>query len=317
MIKAHISHLAVGGKLLAIVCCLSVLGACGKGGNTVTGNEEDVVATADSSALKIAVMPTLDCLPLYVADSEGLFRRESLDVVLCPFTAHMDCDTAIAGGTVQAMVSDLVRAERLQRQGTPLHYATATSLQWQLLTNKTARIRQLKQLDDKMVAMTRYSATAMLADMLVERAGLLSERVFRIQVNDVTVRLNMLETGVMDALLLPEPQATAGRGLKANLVYDSESDSLQMGIIAFSRQALQQDTLRRWQLEAFVRAYDAACDSITAKGIGHYRDLVARWCHVDASVADSIEAQHPVSFPHSTPPRQSDIDRAKRYASEK
>ena len=271
------------------------------------------MATADSSALKIALMPTLDCLPLFVADDRGIFERESLDVVLCPFTAQMDCDTAIVGGTVQAMVTDLVRAERLQRQGTPLHYATATNLQWQLLTNKTARIRQLKQLDDKMVAMTRYSATALIADMLVDRAQLLTERVFRIQVNDVMVRLSMLQTGVMDALLLPEPQATVGRGLKANVVYDSESDSLQLGVIVFSQRALQQDTLRRWQMEAFVRAYNAACDSINEKGIAHYRDLIARCCHVEASIADSLEQQHPMAFPHSTPPRQSDIDRAKTW----
>ena len=316
MIKAHIPHLAVGCLLLAACCWLSVLVACGNGGsggNAVAGGEGNAVAAADSSALKIAVMPTLDCLPLFVASEKGIFLREGLDVVLCPFTAQMDCDTAIAGGTVHAMVTDLVRAERLQRQGTPLHYATATSLQWQLLTNKTARIRQLKQLDDKMVAMTRYSATALITDMLVDRAGLPGERVFRIQVNDVLVRLSMLQTGVMDAMLLPEPQATVGRELKAAVVYDSESDSLRLGVIAFSQQALQNDTLRHRQMEAFARAYDAACDSITEKGTGHYRDLIARHCHVDESIADSIEAQHPMTFYHYAPPRQSDIDRARAW----
>lgn len=313
VIKALFTHLTVSSWLFAIGCFSLAIGACDNGGNTVTQGEVVTEATADSLALKIAVMPTLDCLPLYVADSEGIFQRESLDVVLCPFMAQMDCDTAITGGSVQAMATDLVRAERLQHQGTPLRYATATNLQWQLLTNKTARIRQLKQLDDKMVAVTRYSATAMITDMLVDRAGLLTERVFRIQVNDVTVRLSMLETGVMDALLLPEPQATVARNLKANMVYDSESDSLCLGVIAFNEKALQQDTLRRWQMEAFIRAYNAACDSINGKGIGQYRDLIAQWCHVKANVADSLAQQHPMAFPHSTPPRQSDIDRAKKW----
>jgi NitT/TauT family transport system substrate-binding protein len=311
--KAYTLHLAVGCRLLVIGFLLLTIGACDNGGNVVTGGDGATEAAADSLALKVAVMPTLDCLPLFVADSEGLFRRESLDVVLCSFTAHMDCDTAITGGSVQAMATDLVRAERLQHQGIPLHYATATNLQWQLLTNKTARIRQLKQLDDKMVAMTRYSATALLTDMLVDSAKLASERVFRIQVNDVTVRLNMLETGILDALLLPEPQATVARGLKANMVYDSGRDSLRLGVIAFSQQALQQDTLRRLQLEAFTRAYDAACDSIMQKGIAHYRDLISRWCHVKACIADSVEAQDSLTFFHSIPPRQSDIDRARKW----
>lgn len=292
---------------------LIVFGACSKNVSTASDDEKTAIAETDSAVLKIAVMPTLDCLPLYVADDEGLFMRERLNVVLCPFTAQMDCDTAITGGSVQAMVTDLVRAERLQHLGTPLHYATATNLQWQLLTNKTARIRQLEQLDDKMLAMTRYSATALLADRLVEKAKLATERVFRIQVNDVMVRLNMLETGVMDALLLPEPQATVARGVKANVVYDSAQDTLCLGVIAFSQKTFQQDTLRRWQMNAFAHAYDAACDSINKNGVSHYRDLIARRCLVQASVADSLEVQHPVGFARSTPPRQSDIDCAKTW----
>ena len=281
----------------------------GNGDNTVSVQENVI---ADTAALRVAVMPTLDCLPIYVAQSYGIFDRESLSVVLLPFTAHMDCDTAIAGGTVHATVTDLVRAERLQQQGTKLRYATATDLGWQLLTAKTARIRKLAQLDDKMLAMTRFSATAMIADQLVDSAKLQPERVFRIQVNDVTIRLNMMETGTMDAMLLPEPQATSARKRGCNLLYDSAEDSLFLGAVAFSEQALG-DTLRSRQMEAFLRAYDAACDSINTKGIAHYRDIITERCRVNGDVVDSLIIQHPTLFSHSRPPRQRDIDQARKW----
>ena len=44
----------------------------------------------DSAALKIAVMPTLDCLPLFVAKETDLFDKDVSDIRLKMFTAQMD-----------------------------------------------------------------------------------------------------------------------------------------------------------------------------------------------------------------------------------
>ena len=131
----------------------------------------------DSAALKVAVMPTLDCLPLYVAKEQRLFDTLGVDVRLKHFKAQMDCDTALVNGRVEGAVTDLVRVCRMESQGTKLRHVAATGAYWQLLTNRTARIKQLKQLDDKMLAMTRYSATDLLGDRAVDSAKLKPERV--------------------------------------------------------------------------------------------------------------------------------------------
>lgn len=302
-------------KAIMAAAAILALWCCGSGETTV---EADHVQSSDDDtlSLRVAVMPTMDCLPLFVASESGIFERESLSVVLVPFTAHMDCDTAIAGGTVHAMPTDLVRSERLAGQGTQLRLVAATDLQWQLLAAKTARIRKLPQMDDKMMAMTRYSATAMMADHLVDSAKLEQERVFRIQVNDVLVRLNMMENGIMDAMLLPEPQATAARNAGCNMLYDSGADSMAMGVIAFSEKALD-DTLRRQQMQAFIRAYDEACDSINTLGLNHYRQVIAERCHVDEAAADSMIRQHPPKYFHAREPRQRDVERARKWLSKK
>lgn len=299
-------------KLTLLTAAVLAFVGCGGGGDADNSSNSSAAASDgqnSSRELRIAVMPTLDCLPIYIASETGIFSRESLSVALVPFTAHMDCDTAFAGGSVQVMPTDVVRAERIIHEGTPLHYVTTTGLGWQLLTAKTARIRKLEQLDDKMLAMTRYSATAMLSDQFVESAKLKPERVFRIQVNDVLVRLNMMETGTMDAMLLPEPQATVARKLGCNTLYDSTTDSLALGVIAFS----QRDTLRRQQMEAFVRIYDEACDSISIRGLDHYRDIITERCHVQPDIVDSLILQHAPTFHHATPPKQAAIDRAKTW----
>ena len=293
-------------KLFHFAVAASLFVACG--GEHQPSVEEQ--HTIDSTTLKVAVMPTLDCLPFYVAEAHGMLQTDSLHVALVHYTAQMDCDTAIARERVECMVTDLVRAERLQQQGTPLSYLSATGLSWQLLTSYQARIRQLKQLDDKMLAMTRYSATALLADQAVDSAGLKAERVFRIQVNDVGIRLSMLENNIMDALLLPEPQATQARNLRARVLTDSRRQDVWLGVIAASAKAQKTDG-RREQMARLMAVYDRACDSINTYGLAAYRDLICQRCGVKAATVDSLPTD--LHFSHAAPPRQQDIDRAKAW----
>lgn len=265
---------------------------------------------ADSAAFKIAVTPTIDCLPLYVAEDEGLFQNAGLSVQLRLYHAQMDQDTSMMRGRVEAMTTDLVRAERMQHQGKKLRYVTATELGWQLLTNPTARIKFPSQLDDKMIAMTRYSATALLADLIVDSARIRSEKVFRIQVNDVEVRLNMLLTGIMDAMFLPEPQATAARLEGCPVLMESGQKDVWLGVLAVS-DSIMEDSSRQHQVETLLRIYDAACDSIGKYGVRHYASLVSKRCGVQQAVADSIP--NDILFRHVVAPNTSDIERARKW----
>lgn len=268
------------------------------------------LAREDSAALKVAVMPTLDCLPLYVARSYNLFDSLGADIRLKYYTAQMDCDTALTGGSVEGSVTDIVRGQRMQRRGTPLAYLTATGAYWQLVTNRNARIRNLKHLDDKMLAMTRYSVTDLLGDYAVDSAGLKPERVFRVQINDVCIRLQMLQNNEMDAMLLTEPQATAARMGRHLVLMDTRRMDFRPGVIAF-RSDIMEDKNRKRQIDIMVKAYNMACDSINKNGVSAYRALVAGYCRVNENVADSVPSD--VKFAHMEAPRRKDIDRADKW----
>ncbi len=308
---------------LSIFCGL-LLAACGGGQDAASSDGE---ADVRDSLLYVAVTPTLDCLPLYVADSLGLFGEVGVPVRLCVYRAHIDCDTALERRFVDGSFTDLVRAERLRQRGVGLDYSTSTALSWQLLSRHSARIRQFRQLDDKMLGMTRFSATALLADMAADNAKLETDsvngksvngksensqsvndnHVFFIQVNDVCLRLDMLKNNILDALLLPEPQATQARNERAYVMLDTRSLDLRLGVLAF-RSELKSDTLRRHQIDLLLKTYDMACDSISRHGLGHYRNLIAEACSVPAATVDSLPADF--RFEHVRAPRQSDIDKA-------
>lgn len=268
------------------------------------------LAHEDSAAFKVAVLPTLDCMPILVAKYHNLYDTAKVDLRLRAYSAQMDCDTALINGRVEAGVTDLVRAERMQKTGTELHYLSATGAYWQLIGNRHSRIKQLKQMDGKMMAMTRYSVTDMLGDMAVDSAKLKSEHVFRIQINDVRLRLKMLENNEMDVMWLPEPQTTKARMLKNNVIVDSRRMDVVAGAIVV-RKSIYDDKSRKSQIEAFVKAYNAAVDSIGKYGLQHYGNLVAKYCAVDEKTVARLPKD--LKFKHMAPPREKDLERARKY----
>lgn len=273
--------------------------SCGGSGENVSfkNNQPD-----DSVQLRIAVTPTLDCLPLYVAKKCGAFDEQGLDVALIRYQAQMDCDTAIMRGSANAIVTDLVRVQRMVDSGMDLQLVTATDAAWQLLSAKKARINQLRQLDNKTVAMTRFSATHLLTDKTVDSAKVLPERVFLIQINDVDVRLNMLRTEILDALWLPEPQATDARNAKANVLLDTRTMDIRLGVVAFERRAA---THR--QIESFKKAYNIACDSINERGLQAYAGIIREYCNATKQTIDSLPN---LKFSYASEPREIDRKRA-------
>lgn len=300
--------------LLWALVAILLLAACGQSYEETkrkTRAERIRLAKEDSAALKVGVMPTLDCLPLWVAREHGLFDTLGVDIRLKWFTAQMDCDTALANKRVELAITDLVRAQWLEDHGTALELPIATNTYWLLISNKNSRIKQLKQLDDKMIAMTRHSATELMADYARDSAKLKEERVFKVQINDVNVRMQMLRNNVMDALLLTEPLATAALLEKHKAIMDSRKLDLRLGAIAM-RKSIATDKTRKKQVDALMKAYNMAIDSINKNGISRYSSLIEKYCRVDKRVVDSI-SKSKIIFTHAQKPRQQDIDKAKKW----
>ncbi len=303
-------------RLLYLMVALLLIVGCGQSyEDTKRQNREQRLRLMreDSAAFKVAVMPTLDCLPVYVAKERQLFDT-AVDIRLKLFTAQMDCDTALMNKRVEVSITDLVRAERMMKQGVPLKYIASTNAYWLLISNRQQRINDLKHLDDKMLAMTRYSVTDMLGGIAVDSAKLKPERVFRIQVNDVNIRLKMLENNEMDALFVTEPQATQALLAKHRVLLDTRKMDMQMGAFV-SRTDSMGDKNRQRQMAAFLKGYNAACDSINQYGVRNYTAVIRKYYSVSEQALKRLPDS--LKFMHAAGPRQKDIETAQKWLGKK
>lgn len=262
---------------------------------------------AYQKAYKIAVMPTMDCLPAYLLKDSLLYDTAKVDIRLCRFNAQMDCDTAMIGGSVQAAFSDLVRTERLKHRNKVLmHYLTDTNLNWQLIADKDSKLKQLSDLSDKIVAMTRFSGTDLLTDMAVKKAKP-KYQVFRVQVNDVLVRLAMLQNHEIDAYWFAEPQITKALAADNNSLFNSEDAGVRLGVVAIMDKVRRQD-----EEAAFAAAYDKAVEQINKNGVKYYSALIQKYMKVDESV---VRALPDIKYTKIGPPRKANLLMARNFLS--
>lgn len=262
---------------------------------------------AYQKAYKIAVMPTMDCLPAYLLKDSLLYDTTKVDIRLCRFNAQMDCDTAMIGGSVQAAFSDLVRTERLKHRNKVLmHYLTDTNLNWQLIADKDSKLKQLSDLSDKIVAMTRFSGTDLLTDMAVKKAKP-KYQVFRVQVNDVLVRLAMLQNHEIDAYWFAEPQITKALSADNNSLFNSEDAGVHLGVVAIMDKVRRQD-----EEAAFAAAYDKAVEQINKNGVKYYSALIQKYMKVDESV---VRALPDIKYTKIGPPRKANLLMARNFLS--
>ncbi|WP_449030463.1 ABC transporter substrate-binding protein [Prevotella melaninogenica] len=293
-----------------LILAVFTLVSCGKSDKELQAERQaQKVAEREAyqKAYKIAVMPTMDCLPAYLLKDSLLYDTAKVDIRLCRFNAQMDCDTAMIGGSVQAAFSDLVRTERLKHRNKVLmHYLTDTNLNWQLIADKDSKLKQLSDLSDKIVAMTRFSGTDLLTDMAVKKAKP-KYQVFRVQVNDVLVRLAMLQNHEIDAYWFAEPQITKALSADNNSLFNSEDAGVHLGVVAIMDKVRRQD-----EEAAFAAAYDKAVEQINKNGVKYYSALIQKYMKVDESV---VRALPDIKYTKIGPPRKANLLMARNFLS--
>lgn len=282
------NHTALCSWLLGL--CVLALCGCGKNNDTQPNRGRHTPNGYDENTLVIATMPTLDCLPLWIIHERGWMQTDKARLVLKPFNAGMDCDTALVGKSVDGAFTDKIRAERLMHKGVKLSFISETNAQWLLIGNRKSRVSRVEQLVDKTVGMARYAAPDVLTDNAIKKHKPKGE-VFKIQINDINLRLGMLLNNELDAAYLPQPQAAQAVVGKNPILVDNDA-SQHFGVWVMRKDALVQKE-RLALLAKLKDLYQAACDSINQKGIQVYAPMIQKYTGVGD---DAIKKLPKMSF---------------------
>ena len=246
-----------------------ILGLCGSCSQTDGSADEN-----DSTALRLAVMPTMECLPFYYADSTGLFDSLGLDVRLITFRAAMDADTAFQRGHADGIVTDLVKACLWQGEGDTAHVAMVGELRMWLVTAPKARVLKAESLKEKIIGVTRHSATDYFTDKVLSSVNLHDIDLNKPQINNVWLRTLMVDQDQIDGAILPEPYASeaVARGAKRlNGTADMGVEKLMCVLFGDSLYRVRKDDIEKIR-EAYDRAVVAMNKDLQEDKLAYFPD---------------------------------------------
>jgi NitT/TauT family transport system substrate-binding protein len=296
-------------NVISFLTTIIMLASCAHKQEAMLSVQEE--EKTDSMALRIALMPTLGCLPIYYAQRTGIADSLKLDIRLCHYTAQMDIDTAIVRGHADIAYSDIIRTIRLSDSCSVSPFL-ATYEPLTLVAPKGKRISKTKQMSEKMIAICRLSATDYWSEKMLDSAKVSLDSIYRPQINDVKLRSKMLCTGLLEGAMLEEPYASWAI-MEGNKKLQKTKDTSPQFHVWVMVDSLVKDKRKMEQTRQFVAVYKTALENIN-KGLyaDTLRSILTKEYEIPESVVDSLSIT-PLQQP--TPPQKKDVEEAAKWLS--
>lgn len=261
----------------------------------------------DTTVLCVAVMPAMSCLPVYYAEKTGLADSLGLEMQLLRYQAQMDIDTAIINGYADIAFTDLIRCARLSKQ-VDLAPIASCDESLSLISLKTKRVKQVNQMKEQMIAVSRLSATDYWCDRVLDSTRTSYDDIYRPQINDVWLRAEMLRQGLIDAAIMGEPFATWMTMLGHKRLFESRGKQPQLYAWAAS-------TATKQQQKAFLNVLKEATTRLSKPSEATLlRDILKQEYQLPPALVDTLELQR---VKQATTVRESDITAAQDWLKRK
>jgi len=206
------------------------------------------------AALKIGVLPASDSLALHIAKDEGLFTEHGLDVELIPFQSALEQSAALRAGAIQGWFTDPIIMLSMHESGIPQYiiatmgYSGPRSRFFGIAVPSNSTVSSLEELKEAKVAISKNTIIEYTLDCILENREFPREHVERIDVRQISVRLQLLLAGKIDAALLPEPLLSLVEAKGAKVIADNTPLSMPLAITAVRREALSPEQVQSFQM---------------------------------------------------------------------
>lgn len=284
-------------KSISLVLLLAalVIAACIPTATPTT--EAPAEQPAEAPTLRIAVLPVLNSMPLFVAESEGLFDAEGVNVELIPFDSALNRQTALAAGEVDGAQTDLQGVVLLAAGGVPIkavrHDSFTSDFRYFAIVagassgiTDTAGLIAALEADTAQIAISNNTIIEYLTTSMLRGAGYEPDLATDyIEVAAIPIRLEQLAAGTVATANLPEPLVTLASGLQGGtVILDDTGIGFVPTVVAFRAEALALNNGEA--VRAFLRAYEEAVNRINTDPEA-YRN-------VEVQVPDPIRATYTV-----------------------
>lgn len=221
--------------------------------------------------LNIGVMSSMDYLPLAIAQQNGLFEKEGVDVTIHKFYSANERDAAFQSNNLDGTILDYTGAAIQRAGGVKLKITSQCDGTFVLIAGKNSEIKNIEDLKGKQLAISRNTVIDFCTEMVLQKANLQLDDIVRMEINKIPLRLEMLRNGKIDATMLPDPFATIALQDGNRSIIDIKDMDIHITGIAFHEKVIEQ---KKEALQRFYCAYNQAINLINTQPASQFHSLL-------------------------------------------
>jgi NitT/TauT family transport system substrate-binding protein len=267
--------------------------------------------------LRIAVLPILDALPMYVASQKGYFDTQGVQVEFIPVASAAERDQIMAAGQADGMINDLVSTLFYNKDAVQIQIvafsrtATPDFPQYRILAAGNSGITSIEGLKGVEIGISEGSVIAYTTDRLLQAEGFSPDEIKTIAVPRIPDRLALLASGELQAANLPDPLSSlAIQGGAVPILDDTKHPEFGNSVISFRKAVIDESPQA---IRGFLAALDQAIEEISANP-GQWDSLLAEQQLVPEPLIGSYEIP---PFPTGQVPSESQWSDVLDWAQEK
>lgn len=254
--------------------------------------------TVASQDLEIGLMPAVDSIPLLIAQDQGYFEEEGIEVELRMFRNQLYRETALQTDDIDGSISDLINATYNWRNRTGVQVGSITNGHFALVTAPGSDLTDVagwNRRESVEVGLLENSIIYYLAERMLQAVGGRTDNIDLVTTLQVPTRMEMVAAGQIEAGLLPEPITRIAAARGCNVLLDTSVLDQTPGVLLFTEGARNE---KREEIRALYRAYNRAVDAINSDP-DSFRQAIIRLGEFPPTVRDTMFIPR---YHHARPP---------------
>lgn len=274
-------------------------------------------AAAETATLKIAVLPIIDTLPMYVAQQEGLFAEHGVTVEFVPVASAPERDQILAAKQADGTVNETLAVMAFNKESIQMQvvrYAlrpTDGHGHFFIIASGPSGITSLDGLKGAEIGVSQGTVIEYATERILQANGFSADEIKTVAVPKMPDRMALLASGELKAGVLPDPLAALVVGQGGVIVADdSRYPEYGFSVISFRKEVIDANPEAVKGFLAAVEDATALIDADPAK----YKNVLSEQKLVPAPLLENYQA--PV-FPAAGVPTEAEWNDALNWLEQK
>lgn len=257
--------------------------------------------------MSFGMMPSDSAMPLVVAEREGYFKEEGIDVNLELFFSAKDRDSAFHTGNINGADYDLVTALMTSNSDFELLVGSASEGSFKFV----GTTENPNDIVNKKLGISKNTVIEFYTDKFLEEFEIAQASIQKEEIPQIPVRLQMLGSGEIAGAVLPDPLASLAIKKGSHLIKDSVDFENQVGVFVFNKKFANDN---KELIEKFYKAYNRGGAYMNSHDVEDYLPLLIEKLNFPAPISETYK---PLNYREKTMPSKESVEEVNQWLLER